>query len=37
MPEVKEEEKEGTYTACMEIAAGESIPDLGYKPPTSSK
>jgi hypothetical protein len=32
-----QENQQGTYTACMEIAAAESIPDLGYEPPKSSK
>ena len=33
--EGKESTQESTYTACMEIAAAESMPDLGYEPPKS--
>ena len=33
---MSDKEKEG-YTACMEIAAAESIPDMNYEPPEADK
>lgn len=33
----KKDQEKDTYTVCMEIAAAESMPELGYEPPKSSK